>query len=56
MKKPKMIPVFWKGRQIYKMAEGDLLTLRTYNTIHQGFNVRKVYYIKGKKEIHIECL
>ena len=55
MKKPKEIPVFLKGRQIYKMKEGDLLALRTYNTISQGFPIKKIYHIKGKNEIHIEC-
>jgi hypothetical protein len=55
MKKPKVLPVYMKGRQIYKMTDGDLLALRTYNTVSQGFPVKKVYIIKGKGEIHIEC-
>ena len=55
MKKPKEIPVIMNGKQIYKMKDGDLLTLRTYNTISQGFPVKKVYYIKGRGRIYIEC-
>jgi hypothetical protein len=55
MKKPKEIPVYMKGRQVYLMPAGDLLALRTYNTVSQGFPVKKIYYIKGKNEIHIEC-
>ena len=52
--KKKEIPVFLKGRQIYKMEAGDLLVLRTFNKVSQGFPVKKVYYIRGKGEIHIE--